>query len=173
MSDAAGITKLDVQSAPATAAVATTACLIETAEAAGRNASFRRVLYTDRARGLQIVAMSVPPGGDIGAEVHARTDQLFLVPPEILPMGNDDNDAQLIDRPAVARLGGPAREDTLRVGLDDGDLLVVPAGTRHNISVPRGNVGPFRFLTIYVGDVLHGDDEVAETKSDAEEQERY
>ena len=39
------------------------------------NNDFRRVLYTGRK--LQLVLMSLPPGCDIGAEVHENRDQFF------------------------------------------------------------------------------------------------
>ena len=39
------------------------------------NGDFRRVLYTGEH--LQLVLMSLPPGGDIGAEVHEDRDQFF------------------------------------------------------------------------------------------------
>lgn len=155
-------------------------CLIETTQAAVHGDAFRRVLYMDRRRGLQIVSMSVPAGGDIGAEVHPRTDQLFLVPHGANVTEDDDysdgdgapfGDRQLFvtDEVARAELGGPRRRDVHRLMLDGGDMLVVPAGTRHNIRVPRSAPEPFRFLAIYVGQVLHADDEVDAHKSDAED----
>jgi mannose-6-phosphate isomerase-like protein (cupin superfamily) len=39
------------------------------------NDDFRRVLYTGKH--LQLVLMSLPPGCDIGAEVHEDRDQFF------------------------------------------------------------------------------------------------
>ena len=40
-----------------------------------RNEDFRRVLYTGR--NLQLVLMTLPPGCDIGEEVHEDRDQLL------------------------------------------------------------------------------------------------
>jgi mannose-6-phosphate isomerase-like protein (cupin superfamily) len=44
-------------------------------QATETNADFRRVLYTGH--NLQLVLMSIPPGGEIGAEVHDDRDQFF------------------------------------------------------------------------------------------------
>ena len=41
------------------------------------NADFRRVLYTDHH--LQLVLMTLPPGGEIGSEVQKDRDQFFRV----------------------------------------------------------------------------------------------
>jgi mannose-6-phosphate isomerase-like protein (cupin superfamily) len=41
------------------------------------NADFRRVLYT--AKHLQPVLMTLPPGEQIGEEIHADRDQFFRV----------------------------------------------------------------------------------------------
>ena len=41
------------------------------------NADFRRVLYTGHH--LQLVLMTLPPGGEIGSEVHKDRDQFFRV----------------------------------------------------------------------------------------------
>ena len=72
------------------------------------NGYFRHVLATGGQ--TQVVIMSIPPGGDIGEEVHADTDQvLYLV----------EGSGQVILE------GEPA---DFRVG----DLVLVTAGTRHN-----------------------------------------
>jgi mannose-6-phosphate isomerase-like protein (cupin superfamily) len=69
---------------------------------------FRHVLATGGH--TQVVIMSIPPGGEIGEEVHADTDQiLYLV----------EGSGQVI-------LDGETAD--FRVG----DLVLVTAGTRHN-----------------------------------------
>ena len=87
------------------------------------NTDFRRVVAT----GLhaQVVLMCLQPGDDIGEEVHADTDQLF----------------QVIKGKGEAMLDGAAQP------LSKGALLLVPAGTRHNLV----NTGarPIHLYTIY------------------------
>ena len=87
------------------------------------NTDFRRVVAT----GLhaQVVLMCLQPGDDIGEEVHADTDQLF----------------QVIKGKGEAMLDGAAQP------LSKGALLLVPAGTRHNL---RNNGHKrLRLVTIY------------------------
>ena len=45
-------------------------------DAARSNGAFRRVIRTGEHE--QVVVMTIPPGGDIGEEVHPATDQVFL-----------------------------------------------------------------------------------------------
>ncbi|KLU85731.1 hypothetical protein MAPG_04751 [Magnaporthiopsis poae ATCC 64411] len=84
-----------------------------------KSAQFRRVLHT----GLysQVVLMNIPVGGDIGEEVHT-VDQILTF---TAGMG-------------LAQVGG--REQTVQAG----DMVIVPAGTRHQFlnkgSVPSGPI---------------------------------
>jgi mannose-6-phosphate isomerase-like protein (cupin superfamily) len=55
--------------------------------------------------------MSVPPGEEIGDELHQGTDQIFII----------------VDGDGEAIVGGRTRAVT------GGDTIVVPAGTRHNV----------------------------------------
>jgi mannose-6-phosphate isomerase-like protein (cupin superfamily) len=72
------------------------------------NTFFRRVL--DTGKYTQAVIMSIPPGGEIGEEVHPDTDQvLFLV------QGH-----------------GEVILDGKSSSYDPGDLVLVAAGTKHN-----------------------------------------
>ncbi len=45
------------------------------ATVAEQSADFRRVLWTGRY--TQLVIMTLPPGGEIGDEVHEQTDQIL------------------------------------------------------------------------------------------------
>jgi mannose-6-phosphate isomerase-like protein (cupin superfamily) len=72
------------------------------------NDNYRKVLYTPR--NLQLVLMSIPPGGDVGEEVHSAVDQFIRI------------DAGK----GLAVLNG--RE----IPIEDGFAIVVPEGTRHN-----------------------------------------
>ncbi len=87
------------------------------------NDAFRRVIHTGAHE--QVVVMTLPPDGEIGAEVHPNTDQLFII----------------VEGTAEARVG-----DLVSQAIEN-DLVFVAAGTRHNI-VNRG-VTPLRLITVY------------------------
>ena len=72
------------------------------------NDNFRKVLYTDK--NTQLVIMSLLPGEEIGEEVH-DVDQFLRV-----EKGN-----------GKAVLDGTSHE------IGDGSVIIVPAGTKHNI----------------------------------------
>jgi mannose-6-phosphate isomerase-like protein (cupin superfamily) len=105
------------------------------------NADFRHVLYTGRH--LQLVLMTLPPGGEIGAEVHEDRDQFFRV---------ESGDGEIT-------IDGTAHRVTAEFA------MVVPAGARHNVR----NVGtaPLRLYTLY-GPPEHRDGVVFPTKAEAE-----
>lgn len=105
------------------------------------NDYFRRVVATGDHE--QVVVMTLAPGEDIGSEVHASTDQVFV----------------LVEGTGVAVLGEEMRS------FDDGDLVFVRAGTRHNI-INRGDK-PLRLITIYAPPE-HEPGTVHRTKADAE-----
>jgi mannose-6-phosphate isomerase-like protein (cupin superfamily) len=114
---------------------------ITMSDEAARYENFRTVLST--AEHTQVVAMTLQPGEDIGAEVHPDNDQVLI----------------FTEGSARADVGGETRE----VGA--GDLVVVPAGTRHNFT--NSGSGTLRLLTIY-GPPDHAPDTVHRTKADAE-----
>lgn len=74
------------------------------------NAFFRRVLFT--AAHLQLVVMCLQPGDDIGDEVHAGVDQLFRI---------EEGEATIV------------LNETERHRVRADDVIVVPAGTWHNV----------------------------------------
>jgi mannose-6-phosphate isomerase-like protein (cupin superfamily) len=87
------------------------------------NSYFREVLATGPHS--QVVVMSIPPGGDIGEEVHDDVDQtLVFVGGEGQAILDGEKSAVAVDR-----------------------LVHVPAGTRHNF-VNTGKVD-LRLYTIY------------------------
>ena len=90
---------------------------------ARENKDFRREAVTGTHS--QLVLMSLRPGEDIGDEVHDDTDQIFVV----------------VKGEGEAVLGGASRP------LRKGELLMVAAGTRHNIR----NTGDkrLRLVSIY------------------------
>lgn len=105
------------------------------------NEDFRRVLYTGP--NLQLVVMSLPPGEEIGEEVHEHTDQFFRV---------EEGKGEIV-------LNGHAT----RIKSDWAAL--VPAGTRHNIR----NTGhkDLKLYTLYAPPE-HEDGIVERTRAEAE-----
>ena len=113
----------------------------EATELARENSNFRKVVFTtDRS---QLVLMSLMPREEIGSEVHVHIDQIFVV---------------------VAGLGEAVIGTTRRV-VEPGTVLVVPAGTRHNI-LNAGNV-PLQLFTIYTPP-QHEPGTVHRTKAEAD-----
>lgn len=109
------------------------------------NDNFRQVLFT--APHLQLVLMTLQPGEEIGLETHDHGDQFFRV-----EAGQ-----------------GAAILDGERTALGDGDIVVIPAGTEHNI-VNTSRSEPLRVYTIY-SPPEHPDGTVHRTKAEAEEYE--
>jgi mannose-6-phosphate isomerase-like protein (cupin superfamily) len=90
---------------------------------ARQNEDFRREIATGSHS--QLVAMTIPPGGEIGEEVHEHVDQILL----------------FVEGEADAVLEGQ------RSPVGPNDLVFVKAGTRHNF-ITRGD-RPLRLVTIY------------------------
>lgn len=87
------------------------------------NPDFRRVLYTGR--NLQLVVMTLPPGCDIGAEVHEDIDQFFRI---------EEGAGEIHIDGAVHKV-------------EDDFAVIVPAGARHNV-VNTGDQ-PLKLYTLY------------------------
>jgi mannose-6-phosphate isomerase-like protein (cupin superfamily) len=121
--------------------MATATDRVDIIAAAWSNEAFRRVVVTGEHE--QVVVMTIPPGGDIGEEVHPGTDQ-------VLAFVDGRGTAQLDGRSSVV---GP------------NDLVFVHAGTRHNF-LNTGDV-PLRLITIYAPPE-HAPGTVHPTKADAE-----
>ncbi len=109
------------------------------------NEDFRRVLYTTGRS--QLVLMSIGPGEEIGEEVHEGIDQVLAF---------------------VAGQGEAVIEGERR-SVREGDVVVVPAGTRHNF-LARGGA-PLKLYTVYTPPE-HPDGTVHHTKEEADEYER-
>jgi mannose-6-phosphate isomerase-like protein (cupin superfamily) len=114
---------------------------IDIVAAARSNTAFRRVVRTGEHE--QVVVMAIPPGGEIGDEVHPDTDQVFL----------------FVEGLAEARIDGRTSE----VRADE--LTFVHAGSRHNILNRGGSV--LRLITVYAPPA-HAPDTIHETKADAD-----
>lgn len=106
------------------------------------NKNFRKVLYTGKY--LQLVLMSLNPGEDIGEEIHPDHDQFFRFESGFGKCVIDGNEYKL----------------------KDGDVIVVPAGAKHNI-INTGKTGELKMYTIY-GPPNHQDGIIRKTKEDAE-----
>lgn len=111
------------------------------ATVAEQSADFRRVLWTGGH--TQLVIMTIPPGGEIGDEVHPGTDQILT-----FVSGTGEADVAGQTRPVA-----------------QGDLVVVPAGTKHNFR--NTGVNPLVLYTVY-GPPDHADGAVHATKEQAE-----
>jgi mannose-6-phosphate isomerase-like protein (cupin superfamily) len=109
-------------------------------DAAAEHDNFRTVLQTGQH--TQLVAMTLQPGEDIGAEVHDENDQVLI----------------FTEGSVRAEVGGETRD------VGPGDLVVVPAGTAHNFT--NTGSGLVRLLTVY-GPPDHAPDTVHRTKADA------
>ena len=119
---------------------------IDIEKATEDNEYFRKVLFT--AEHMQLVLMTLHVGEDIGQEMHPDVDQFFRV-----EHGQAD-----------AILGGETHK------LVDGSVLIIPAGTEHNV-VNTSPDEPLRLYTIY-SPPNHPDGTFNKTKADAEEYER-
>jgi mannose-6-phosphate isomerase-like protein (cupin superfamily) len=114
------------------------------ATVAEQNPDFRRVLWTGRH--AQLVVMTIPPGGEIGEEVHEGTDQILT----------------FVSGVGEAKVGGSTRK------VAQGDLVAVPAGTKHNFVNTGPN--PLVLYTVY-GPPEHADGAAHKTKEEAEKAE--
>jgi mannose-6-phosphate isomerase-like protein (cupin superfamily) len=115
-------------------------------EAARTNDAFRREILTGEHE--QVVVMTIPPGGEIGEEVHPDTDQVLA----------------FVDGRGEAQLDG----ETSPVVAND--LVFVRAGTRHNFT-NTGEV-PLRLVTVYAPPE-HAPGTVHRTKAEADAAEQH
>ena len=110
------------------------------ATVAEQSPDFRRVLWTGRY--TQLVIMTIPPGGEIGEEVH-EVDQILT----------------FVSGTGKAIVSGQERN------VAQGDLVVVPAGRKHNFLNTGPN--PLVLYTVY-GPAEHADGAVHKTKEEAD-----
>ena len=112
---------------------------------ARENEDFRRVLYT--AQQAQLVLMAIPPGEEIGEEVHDGVDQAL-----VFVAGEGEA--------VIEGTHTPVRADS---------LFIVPSGTRHNFIAGAGSA--LKLFTVY-SPPEHPDGTVHHTKAEADEYER-
>jgi len=106
------------------------------------NENFRKVLYTGKH--CQLVLMSLKPNEDIGAEVHPDNDQFFR----------------------FEKGTGKAVIDGNEYELTDGSVIIVPAGSEHNI-INTSTTEDLKLYTIY-SPAHHQDGIIHTTKTEAE-----
>jgi mannose-6-phosphate isomerase-like protein (cupin superfamily) len=114
---------------------------VDIVQLARGNDAFRREVATGEHS--QVVVMTIPAGGEIGEEVHEHNDQLLV----------------FVEGEGEAILDGTTSRVT------PNDLVLVPAGTRHNF-VNTGEV-PLRLVTVYAPPE-HPPGTVHQTKAEAD-----
>ncbi|SFP46039.1 cupin domain-containing protein [Salibacterium halotolerans] len=98
-------------------------------EATKQNQTFRTTLWTGDH--LQVTVMSIPPGSDIGLEVHPDVDQFLRIE----------------EGEGLVRMGDTEDHVFFQRRVFDDDAVMVPAGTWHNL-INTGNM-PLKLYTIY------------------------
>lgn len=111
------------------------------------NENFRQVLFTGEH--MQLVLMALKPGEDIGLETHPDIDQFIRV-----------------EAGTGRALVGDEEFD-----LHDGSIVVIPAGSRHNVTNTSSSES-LKLYTIYTPPE-HPDGTVHRTKAEAEEHEHH
>ena len=107
-----------------------------------KNENFRKVLY--KGKHSQLVVMSLLPGEDIGLEVHDKVDQFFR-----FEVGE-----------------GKAILNGEEIYFKSEDVLIVPAGTKHNL-INTSQTDKLKLYTIY-SPANHPDGTIHVTKAEAE-----
>ena len=111
-----------------------------------KNNNFRKVLYTGKFS--QLVVMSILPGEEIGEEVHDHVDQFFR-----FEVGE-----------------GKAILDGEEIAFNADDVVIIPAGVRHNI-INTSASKTLKLYTIY-SPANHPAGTVHATKAEAVEAEK-
>jgi mannose-6-phosphate isomerase-like protein (cupin superfamily) len=107
------------------------------------NTYFRRVLFTGKH--TQLVVMCLAPGEEIGDEAHPNVDQFFRI---------EQGEAKFVFNEKEERL------------VRDGDAVVVPAGTYHNV-INTSKTAPLKLYTLY-SPPNHPEGTVHKTRAEAE-----
>ena len=108
-----------------------------------KNNYFRHVIFTGKH--AQLVLMSLKPSEEIGNEVHKKVDQFFRI---------EKGEAKFIF------------EGKENHTVNDGDAIIVPAGTFHNV-INNSKAKQLKVYTIY-SPPNHPDGTVHKTKEEAE-----
>ncbi|SFA76234.1 Mannose-6-phosphate isomerase, cupin superfamily [Cohnella sp. OV330] len=120
-------------------------------KATEQNETFRTAIWTGEH--FQVTVMSIPVGSDIGLEVHPHTDQFIRIE----------------EGQGLVQMGKSKDRLDYQVAAGEGDAIMVPAGTWHNVT----NTGdkPLKVYVIYAPP-QHPFGTVHPTKADAEAAER-
>ena len=113
-----------------------------------KNGYFRQVLYTGKY--AQLVVMCLQPGEEIGNEVHQTVDQFFRI---------EEGEAKFVFSGTEEHV------------VHDGDAVIVPAGTFHNV-INMSKKEPLKLYTLY-SPPNHPDGTVHKNKAEAEEAEKH
>jgi mannose-6-phosphate isomerase-like protein (cupin superfamily) len=108
------------------------------------NGNFRKVLYTGK--NSQLVLMNLKPKQEIGMEVHSGVDQFFRFEAGTGKVLIDRNEYEVVD----------------------GDAVIVPAGSQHNV-VNTSETENLKLYTIY-SPPEHKDGTLHATKAEAQEE---
>jgi mannose-6-phosphate isomerase-like protein (cupin superfamily) len=112
-----------------------------------RNRNFRTVVRSGGRSELTL--MSIPPGGEIGLEVHGDIDQFLRI---------EEGRAQI--------KAGPSRDNLNETyDVEDDWAFIIPAGTWHNV-INTGDE-PLQLYTVY-SPANHAPGTVHKTKADAD-----
>ncbi|MFD2115235.1 cupin domain-containing protein [Paenibacillus yanchengensis] len=103
--------------------------VIDIEDATEDNRNYRTTLWTGKH--FQVTLMSIPVGGDIGLELHPTNDQFIRIE----------------EGKALVQMGPQQHQLNYERQADDGDAIIVPAGTWHNVI----NIGhkPLKVYVIY------------------------
>jgi len=118
-----------------------TGCLDDIEKLTEENEFFRQVLFTGKY--CQLVVMCLKPNEEIGMEVHDTVDQFFRI---------EEGEGKVI-------MNGEEKE------FKEGDAIIVPAGTQHNI-INTSAEEELKLYTIY-SPPNHPDRTVHQTKEEA------
>lgn len=111
------------------------------------NSHFRQVLFTGEQ--LQLTVMSIPPGGEVGLEMHEGLDQFIR-----------------IEGGRAKVTMGRSKDELDEVhDVEDDWIAIIPGGTWHNVE----NAGdePLKLYSLY-SPPEHPDGTVHETKADSD-----
>jgi mannose-6-phosphate isomerase-like protein (cupin superfamily) len=110
------------------------------------NEFFRKVLFTGKY--AQLVVMCLQPGEEIGNEVHNNVDQFFRI---------EEGEATFVFN------------GTEKFTARDGDAVIVPAGTYHNV-INASSDSKMKLYTLY-SPPNHPDKTIHKTKAEADKAE--
>ena len=120
-------------------------------QATGQNNVFRRVIWTGNH--MQLTLMSIPPGGDIGLEIHPTLDQFIRIE----------------EGQGLVKMGGNKDKLSFQRSVNQNFAFIIPAGTWHNL-INTGN-RPIKLYSIYAPP-QHPKGTVHLTKADAQVSEK-